>query len=230
MACRFAFVNFHDETEARKARGHCANGAGRIKNAKIFCDWANKRRPREERRPRESTADKLRRTGLQWEYRWISEQELEEFRAQREEEQEEAEAIATAAALAAAADDDDDAAADVGVGGATEEARILAAEAGGGGGAAALAPSGSSEMLNGLVAYASDSDADEASAGEDGEAGERSPPPGPPPKIEGPFATQTMIEWEDQGFFVGGHVLVRQRGDGPDDWDEIGEIDFSLFP
>lgn len=54
------------------------------------------------------------------------------------------------------------------------------------------------------------------------------PPAGPPPVVYGPFPTQNMIEWTEAGFFSSNPCFVRQLGEA--EWDDITELDFSLFP
>ena len=51
-------------------------------------------------------------------------------------------------------------------------------------------------------------------------------------KIYGPFTTDAMLGWTDQGYFDESPVLIRQCSDdaSEDDFIPIAEVDFSLFP
>jgi len=39
-----------------------------------------------------------------------------------------------------------------------------------------------------------------------------------------------MLEWSDEGYFVGQDVYVRQRGQQEHDWIRLDEIDLTVFP
>jgi hypothetical protein len=74
-------------------------GDAKIKGVKVHVDFANRRRQRDAAATALSTADKMRRGGLRWEYKWVSDAEIAAFREQLD---------PTFAVGAADNDDDDD--------------------------------------------------------------------------------------------------------------------------
>eukprot|EP00035_Acanthoeca_spectabilis_P035777 m.36252 g.36252 ORF g.36252 m.36252 type:complete len:298 (+) comp7548_c0_seq2:335-1228(+) len=194
----FGFISYAEESEALKAQNYARLGDPKIKGAKIFIDFANKRRKwqSEEEEPEPTTEDKMRAVGLQWEYKWVSPEEMAAFKA-RQAEQSEHKALTDGSQPAAGA----------------------------AGGVPVIPPDEYPDE-------AADSDVTQTAKPEieivPDDAPKAAPPAGPPPIIYGPFPTQNMIEWTEAGFFSYNPCFVRQLGEA--EWDDVTELDFSLFP
>lgn len=216
-------------SEALKARNYCRVGDAKIRNRRISCALATRRQPRDNEHTVISTEDRMRRHGLRWEYKWVTQEELDIFRAEKAENDLIDQVIIAATEVpvnpsnGSSSDSADtrssggglvayDSDSDEGTNGSTRD-------------------SGTMNPLNGTADgpkrhVETEQEFDDGSDDSDDES--RQPPPGPPPKVYGPFPTQTMIEWQDQNFFATGLVLVRQEGEV--EWEEITELDLSLFP